>query len=80
MTQEGGGLIRKWTGPYKKMGKHRKRCQACRKLIQDGETAVFGQFKTSKYYPVKGLMRFVTLYVQHADHPEGWAAKGKGIN
>lgn len=71
-------LIKKWTGPYSKMGKHRKRCQICNRLVQDGEIVVFGVFQQSAYYPVKGLMKFNTLYVQHIGHAQGWAAEMEG--
>lgn len=52
--------------PYIKTGKHRKKCQVCNKLIQDGEITRFTMVTTEKYYPVKGIMTFNNWKVVHA--------------
>lgn len=50
---------------YFKQTKHRKRCRACRKLIQDGELAFWQKVRLEKSYPVKGLMWFIRNYFWH---------------
>jgi len=52
---------------YKKTTKHRKQCRECGKLIQDGATVQMRKIKTEKYYPVKGLMKFVKWHFRHAE-------------
>lgn len=55
-----------FTSEYKKLGRRRKRCRACSRLIQDGEMATFRSVKTEGYYPVKGIMRFQNWIPFHA--------------
>ncbi len=37
-----------FTQEYKKLGRRRKRCRACSRLIQDGEMATFRKIQGSK--------------------------------
>lgn len=57
----------KWSAPYRKMGKHRKKCPYCSKLIQDGQLCIFERFQKEKYYPVKGIMKFNYVSIVHSD-------------
>ena len=57
--------MKSFTTEYKKLGKHRKKCLVCGKLIQDGETVYAEQVKSEKYYPVKGIMKFATWRFSH---------------
>ena len=50
---------------YKKMTKHRHKCLYCSKLIQDGEQVIMKTVIKEKYYPVKGLMKFVNYKFYH---------------
>lgn len=52
---------------YKKVTKHRKKCNICNKLIKDGEEIRMALIKTEKYYPVKGIMKFTKWSFQHKD-------------
>ena len=60
------GLLKTFECIYTKKTKHRKKCSSCGKLIQDGEKVVAEQIKSEKYYPVKGLMYFVTWRFWHS--------------
>ena len=51
--------------PYKQLGKHRKKCRMCGKLIQDGEMVDISCHIKEQVYPVKGIMRFATYYFTH---------------
>ena len=50
---------------YHKMGKHRKQCMYCNKLIQDGERVVMRVVTKERWYPVKGIMKFTTYKFRH---------------
>jgi len=50
---------------YRQLGKHRKKCHGCGKLIQDGEEIIVTHFTKEKLYPVKGIMRFTTYHLYH---------------
>ncbi|KKL05775.1 hypothetical protein LCGC14_2602650 [marine sediment metagenome] len=50
---------------YTQKTKHRKRCIECSRLIQDGEEILMHKVITEKYYPVKGLMKFVKWQFRH---------------
>lgn len=52
---------------YKKMGKRRKKCRICSKLIQDGESVFVRKFIQEKYYPVKGIMKFSSWHYFHSE-------------
>ena len=58
-------VVREFTTQYKKLGKHRKECHACKKLLADGETVKAVQTESKKFYPVKGLMAFFTWHFYH---------------
>jgi len=66
-------LLREWTSPYRQMGKHRKKCRTCHKLIQDGELTYFRQVESDEYYPRKGVMKFTSIHTYHkeCEHHEG---------
>ena len=51
-------IVQSFEKPFHQMGKHRKRCRFCGKLIQDGEMAIFQKMVTEKYYPIKGIQKF----------------------
>ena len=63
---------------YRKQTKHRKRCRVCNKLIQDGAKVRMMQFKSEKYYPVKGIMRFTTWKFEHSECTEIRLAEARG--
>ena len=54
-----------FTKAYTQIGKHRRRCPNCGRLIQDGESADFRHAEKEKYYPVKGLMTFRKWIITH---------------
>ena len=56
-------LIKETT--YKQLGKHRKKCHWCGKLIHDGESVNMWLSIKEQVYPVKGIMRFQTYYFTH---------------
>ena len=58
-------LIRKFTAPFKKKGRHRHKCRQCSKLIQDGEMATIEKYVVTDHYPVKGIMGFVRWHYWH---------------
>ncbi len=59
--------MNQFTTQYKKLGKHRKKCRFCGKLIQDGESVRAEQRQAEKYYPVKGIMKFSSWIFAHSD-------------
>ena len=60
-------VLRSFDMVYRQLGKHRKKCPSCGKLIQDGQRVTATETKTTKYYPVKGLMSFVKWRFEHID-------------
>ena len=60
-------ILRQYETSYTQMGKHRKRCQECNRLIQDGEKVLARQYKTEKMYPVKGIMAFTKWKFMHTE-------------
>lgn len=60
-------LLKSFDTNYKKVGKHRKKCRACGRLIQDGERVTMAQIEIEKIYPIKGIMRFVKWVFNHKD-------------
>jgi len=50
---------------YRKLGKHRKKCAQCGKIIQDGELVYMIKSVSEKYYPVKGMMAFTNYKFVH---------------
>jgi hypothetical protein len=52
---------------YYQLGKHRKKCRICGKLIEDGSKIKITKMIIDKYYPVKGIMKFVHYYYNHVD-------------
>ena len=63
---EGTEILTSFVTTYKKVTKHRKKCKGCGKLITDGERVKMTKFKKTKWYPVKGLMGFVSWMFEHA--------------
>ena len=61
-------LIQQFNTIYYKKTKHRKRCLVCGKLIEDGSKIEMLKYKSEKYYPVKGLMSFITWKFRHTNH------------
>lgn len=61
------GVLRSFDTRYKQLGKHRKKCRACGKLISDGDSVHVEQHRQEKYYPVKGEMVFVKWLFWHLD-------------
>jgi len=74
MAEVSSNEIRRWTKPYQQFGRHRKKCRACRKLVQDGEMTTFIQWRDERYYPVKGTMVFARLAVWHEGCLAAWNA------
>lgn len=63
-------VLRSYDTSYQKMGNHRKKCTSCGKLIQDGQKVTASQIKTTKYYPVKGLMAFTKWTFEHLNYDD----------
>ena len=59
-------IISEYQTVYTKRTKHRARCPVCGKLIFDGENVVVRKIKQEKYYPVKGIMRFIKYKFYHS--------------
>jgi hypothetical protein len=55
---------------YKKIGKHRRRCPVCGKLIKDGDDVVARKLVMERYYPLKGIMKFSKWQFYHSLHSE----------
>jgi len=60
-------ILAEFETTYIKKTKHRKKCPFCSKLIQDGEKVIATKIKKTKYYPVKGIMGFVTWKFAHIE-------------
>ena len=58
-------LLKEYKTEYRQVGKHRKKCLCCGKLIADQEPVVMQLYQKTKYYPVRGLMAFSTWYALH---------------
>lgn len=65
--KEGVKKTKEFKTKYKKIGKHRKKCLVCGKLIEDGYEVVCQQWIKTKYYPVKGLMGFSVWKFIHVE-------------
>ena len=61
-------LIQQFNTIYYKKTKHRKKCYVCGNLIEDGSKIEMSKYKVEKYYPVKGLMGFITWKFRHVSH------------
>ena len=64
---------------YTQKTKHQKRCPGCNKLIADGAKAVGEKCRSTKIYPVKGVMKFVSWRFWHEgcyDKHQEWIAAG----
>ena len=58
-------ILKEFDTPYHQVGKHRKRCGACNKLIQDGDSVHMTKVRREKYYPIKGIMTFINWKFRH---------------
>jgi len=56
---------REFVANYKQVGKHRRKCAWCGRLIADGEQIRMQTWVEEKYYPVKGIMRFKRTAIFH---------------
>lgn len=63
-----GDIIREFETIYTKKTKHRARCFECNKLIENGNSVVMRQVEDVKYYPIKGIMKFVKWQFKHLNH------------
>ena len=59
--------MKTFTGEYRKLGKHRKKCRHCGVLIKDGELTTFRSTTRAGYYPIRGIMRFHNWLPFHAE-------------
>ena len=50
---------------YTKKGKYRRKCYVCGKLINNDEKVLMQKFEIEKYYPIKGIMRFIKWKTKH---------------
>ena len=58
-------ILKTFETVYTKKTKHRKKCLVCGKLINDGEKVVMELRQETKYYPVKGIMKFNSWKFRH---------------
>jgi hypothetical protein len=57
--------LAEFTTNYTQKTKHRKKCSLCGRLIQDGELVRMRKFLNEKFYPVKGIKKFVVWRFSH---------------
>ena len=61
---------------YRKKTAHRHKCSVCGKLIADGSRVVMEKYVSEKFYPVKGIMKFVKWVFKHEACVSGKEASG----
>jgi len=60
-------IISEFETNYVKKTKNRKKCFICNKLIQERERVMVYKIKEEKYYPMKGIMKFVKWKFCHIE-------------
>ncbi len=60
-------IKKQFEAEYRKIGKHRKKCIICNRLIQDGAKVKAMLIQSEKFYPIKGIMKFNSWKFQHAN-------------